>query len=277
MKRWRTLAMAAALAGGVCASARAEVWAYVDAQGQPHFASQQLDARYELFFRGDGGAPAAPTPRAVSVPTAAAKLLAWFDISPGYRQVQHLVREGARNSGLDPELLKALIATESGFDAQAVSPKGAVGLMQVMPATAQQWGLRASATQAVDARLRDPAQNIRIGTRHLRHLVDQFAGRLDLALAAYNAGEGAVLRARRQVPQIRETQDYVKTVMQLYTMLKPPAAVVSAQQARLPAGRGRAMPGAVAFAMPGAPAVRPYGDADSAEAALQFGAGEPAL
>lgn len=237
--RARPLAALALAAACLAApAARAEVWAFVDAGGRAHFAAQPLDARYELFFRGEGQAPAAsPTPRAVQVPTAASRLLAWFEIAPGYRAVQHELHEAARASGIDADLLKALVATESGFDARAVSPRGAVGLMQVMPATAERWGVRPCDGRPVDARLREPALNLRVGTRHLRHLLDQFAGRLDLALAAYNAGEAAVMRAGRAVPPIRETQDYVTTVMQLYAMLRPPAAVAAARQARLPGGR----------------------------------------
>lgn len=239
MKRgWAPLLVALAC-GALAPAARAEVWAWVDEGGRAHFAARQLDPRYELFFRGDAGETATPTPRPVQVPTATSRLLTWFEIAPGFRAVQHLLREAAQGSGLDEELLKALVATESGFDAQAVSPRGAIGLMQVMPATAGRWGLRGHAPAEVASRLHEPGLNLRIGSRYLRHLLDEFPGRLDLALAAYNAGEGAVLRAGRQVPPIRETQDYVKTVMQLYAMLRPPAAVAAAREARLPGARLR--------------------------------------
>ena len=130
-----TLLLAAAV---VAAPARAEVWGYVDDKGVAHFAAEKVDERYELFFRGgesfetSGGV----TPRAVAVPTrSASKLLAFFDISPSYKQVKHHLREAAKAQAIDYELLQALIATESGFDPGAVSPKGAVGLMQIMPAT----------------------------------------------------------------------------------------------------------------------------------------------
>nr|WP_227820537.1 lytic transglycosylase domain-containing protein [Ramlibacter tataouinensis] len=220
--------VAAGLALVLAAPVRAEVWGYVDEKGVPHFASEKLDQRYELFFRGGEDPPGrASTPRAVAVPTAPPKLLAYFEVAPGYKQVQHHLRAASRAHGVDYELLKALIATESGFDAQAVSPKGAVGLMQIMPATAQRWGVSGDAKTPVEKKLADPAVNIRTGTRYLRYLIDLYPGQLDLALAAYNAGEGAVMRAGRQVPNYRETQNYVKTVLQLYAMLKPPAALAT--------------------------------------------------
>lgn len=224
---------AAFLALAFASPARAAVWGYVDAQGVAHFAAEKLDERYELFFRGgESFDTTAATPRAVAVPSAAAsKLIAFFEISPGYKQVQHHLRAASRANDVDLELLKALIATESGFDAKALSPRGAVGLMQVMPETAQRYG--------VTGRLSDPAVNIKTGTKYLRYLIDLFPGRLDLALAAYNAGEGAVMRAGRQVPNYKETQNYVKTVMQLYEMLKPPAALRGASRIRMEIpGRG---------------------------------------
>jgi len=216
---------------GVMASAHADVWGYVDAKGVAHFASGKQDERYELFFRGnqafdtaDGLPGQADTPRAVAVPArSASRLIAFFEVSPAYKVVKHHLREASRAHGIDYELLQALIATESGFDAAAVSPKGAIGLMQVMPATAQRYGL------AADARLTDPRTNIRTGTRYLRYLLDLFPGQLELALAAYNAGEGAVLRAGRRIPDYPETRNYVRTVMQLYEMLKPPATVRAAR------------------------------------------------
>lgn len=118
-------------------------------------------------------------------------------------------------------MLQALIATESGFDALAISPKGAVGLMQLMPATATRFGVSVSGATPVEKRLTDPGVNINAGSRYLRYLINLFPGQLELALAAYNAGEGAVQRAGNKIPNFKETQNYVKTVMQLYTLLKP--------------------------------------------------------
>jgi hypothetical protein len=99
-----------------------------------------------------------------------------------------------------------------------VSPRGAVGLMQVTPATAQRYGVSGDRKK-----LADPAVNIRTGAKYLHDLLAMFHGSLELALAAYNAGEGAVIRAGNRVPNFRETQNYVKTVLQIYEMLKPPS------------------------------------------------------
>lgn len=230
--------LAAGLLLALAAPARAEVWGHVDAQGVAHFASYQVDERYELFYRGgesfdtrDG----VRTPRAVAVPTSSRpRLLAFFEVSPRYKVVRHHLRAAAQAHGIDYELLQALIATESGFNPTAVSPKGAVGLMQIMPATAQRYGVVGDAQAPVEKKLTDPALNIRTGARYLGDLMRRFPGQLELALAAYNAGEGAVQRAGNRIPNYRETQDYVQTVMQLYEMLKPPAAL-AARAGRRPA------------------------------------------
>lgn len=108
----------------------------------------------------------------------------------------------ARENGVAPELIKAVALVESGFNPHAVSPKGAQGLMQLMPETARQYGV----TDAFD-----PLSNLRAGTVHLRKLLDQFEGDLVLALAAYNAGAGAVKR-HGGVPNYKETREYVRKV-----------------------------------------------------------------
>lgn len=231
--KFKTVLATLALGAALAPSARADVWAYVDANGVAHFTTEQQDERYELFFR-DGESPGAETslkkkgtPRPVAVPTAPARLIAFFEISPSYKQVRHHLREASRTHGIDFELLQALIATESGFNAGAVSPKGAVGLMQVMPATARRYGVSAGQNASVEKKLADPRTNIRAGARYLRHLLNLFPGRTDLALAAYNAGEGAVQRAGNRIPNYRETQNYVKTVLQLHALLKPPSLVTA--------------------------------------------------
>ncbi|HMA07677.1 MAG TPA: lytic transglycosylase domain-containing protein [Ramlibacter sp.] len=216
----------ALLALALVPAAHAEVWGYVDDKGVAHFATERVDERYELFFRGGESFDTARgigTARAVNVPTAPPRLIAFFEISPSYRQVKHHLRKASQAERIDYELLQALIATESGFDAGAISPKGAVGLMQVMPATAQRYGVTPDRRATVERKLADPRTNIETGSRYLRYLLDLYPGRLELALAAYNAGEGAVQRAGNQVPNYRETQNYVKTVLQLYAVLKPPA------------------------------------------------------
>lgn len=138
-------------------------------------------------------APSSRPPAATSVRT------------PPNRYVE-IVDEMARAYQVDAELIHALIRTESNYNASAVSHKGAIGLMQLMPATARRYGV-------VDPR--DAAQNIRGGVQHLRDLLDTFHHNLTLTLAAYNAGEGAVAK-HGGVPPYVETTAYVARVLDLY-------------------------------------------------------------
>lgn len=199
-------------------AARADVWAYVNDKGVAHFATEQIDERYELYF--SDAAPEDST-RARGVPMAPTRLHAFFEISPDYKAVRHLLREAASEHGIDYALLQALIATESGFDADAVSPKGAVGLMQLMPATARAYGLADQKRRPVARQLTDARTNIRIGSRHLARLLRKFPEQPELALAAYNAGLRRVREAGNAVPAYAETQNYVRTVLALYAVLKP--------------------------------------------------------
>lgn len=211
--------------------ARADIWGYLDPQGIAHFSAERLDERYELFFRGGDGFDtngSSAASRGTGMAAAPPKLLAYFEVSPSYKAVRHLLREAAARHGIDYELLQALIATESGFDSQAVSPKGAVGLMQLIPATAERYGVRADKNAPVQKKLTDPRTNIRAGSNYLSDLINLFPGQLELAIAAYNAGEGAVQRAGNKIPNYPETRNYVKTVMQLYNHLKPPSTVIAA-------------------------------------------------
>jgi soluble lytic murein transglycosylase len=117
-----------------------------------------------------------------------------------------LIRSAAHRFGLDPRLVEAVIAVESDFDPSAVSRKGAMGLMQLMPATADRYAVQNPF---------DPAENIGGGTRYLRDLLDRFQGDLRIALAAYNAGEAAVA-TYQGIPPYRETREYVTKVLQRY-------------------------------------------------------------
>jgi hypothetical protein len=149
-----------------------------------------------------------------------------------------LIHDVARRHRVNPELVTAMVRWESSFDPYATSPRGAQGLMQLMPATAERYGVTGDRKTPLAKKLTDPRTNIKTGVRYLRYLIDLFPGRLDLALAAYNAGEGAVQRAGNKVPKYRETQNYVKTVMQLYTILKPPSMTPRHLKGRTP-GRVR--------------------------------------
>jgi len=116
------------------------------------------------------------------------------------------IERHARAKGLDPELVHAVIRAESAYQTSAVSPKGAVGLMQVMPATGRRFGV---------SDLAHPEGNLRAGTAYLRHLLNRFDN-VPLALAAYNAGEGAVIRYGNQIPPYPETQGYVRSILRDY-------------------------------------------------------------
>ena len=113
----------------------------------------------------------------------------------------------AQAEGLDPELIHAVIAVESAYQATAISPKGAVGLMQLMPETAHLNGSEQPA---------EVTANLRAGTRHLKRLLARFDNSLELALAAYNAGEGAVRRHGNSIPPYPETRNYVPAVITRY-------------------------------------------------------------
>ncbi|HKQ08080.1 MAG TPA: lytic transglycosylase domain-containing protein [Blastocatellia bacterium] len=130
--------------------------------------------------------------------------LAW---STGNQQIDALIRYNGERYGIDPYLIYCVIHQESGFRLTAVSGKGAQGLMQLMPATAARYGV---------ANAYDPAQSIKGGTRYLRDLLDMFDGKVDLTLAAYNAGEGAVMKYGNRIPPYQETRDYVRNIIARY-------------------------------------------------------------
>ncbi|HZI60362.1 MAG TPA: lytic transglycosylase domain-containing protein [Pyrinomonadaceae bacterium] len=125
----------------------------------------------------------------------------------GNDRIDTLIKMNAARFGVDPYLVFCVIEQESRFKQFARSPKGAQGLMQLMPGTARRLGVR---------RPYDPAENIMGGTRYLKELMTMFGGRVDLVLASYNAGEGAVMKYGRNVPPYRETRDYVKKIGKRY-------------------------------------------------------------
>ncbi|HEX8749137.1 MAG TPA: transglycosylase SLT domain-containing protein [Pyrinomonadaceae bacterium] len=121
----------------------------------------------------------------------------------GNSRLDEFIRAGGQRWGVDPYLIFCVMEQESRFNPRALSPKGAQGLMQLMPGTAARFGVRNSF---------DPQQNIMGGTRYLKQLLEQFGGRVDLVLASYNAGEGAVMKYGGNVPPYRETRDYVRRI-----------------------------------------------------------------
>jgi soluble lytic murein transglycosylase-like protein len=125
----------------------------------------------------------------------------------GRANLDALIRQNGARYGVDPYLIFCVMEQESHFNAGAVSPVGARGLMQLMPGTAARFGVR---------RVHDPAQNIAGGTRFLKQLLGRFNGRVELVLASYNAGEGAVMKYGNRVPPYRETRDYVRRISGRY-------------------------------------------------------------
>jgi soluble lytic murein transglycosylase-like protein len=168
--------------------ADAQIYAWRDANGTLVLSDRNINAPTDVYTVE--GAPTYRTTR----PAPAARVVDQFD---------DLVLEHSTRQALRPELVRAVIQVESGFNPLARSPKGAMGLMQLMPRTAATLGVRDPF---------DPAENIRGGTAYLRQLLDRYDGDEALALAAYNAGSGAVDRHGRQVPPYRETRDYVRKV-----------------------------------------------------------------
>ncbi|SHN22010.1 lytic transglycosylase domain-containing protein [Rhizobacter sp. OV335] len=145
-----------------------------------------------------------PSAGAISVVPSAERVTAYDPI----------IESVARAFGTDVNLLRAIVHVESRFNPNAVSPKGAIGLMQVMPATASRMGLADA-----ERNLFEPEANLRTGTRYLRLLLNMFEGQPELAVAAYNAGEGAVMKYGREIPPYPETQAYVQNVMAIYRSL----------------------------------------------------------
>ena len=131
--------------------------------------------------------------------------IAW---STGNNRIDGLIRTYGAQYGVDPYLIYCLMSQESSFITGATSPKGAQGLMQLMPGTAARYGV----TNPYDV-----AQNIKGGTRYLKDLLNMFKGRVDLALAGYNAGEGAVMKYGNKIPPYDETRNYVKLILKRYT------------------------------------------------------------
>ncbi|MDI9334153.1 MAG: lytic transglycosylase domain-containing protein [Cytophagales bacterium] len=231
--------------GAMHHTAIAEIWGYVDDKGVGHFSATKLDERYALFSKETTVRPEPvdgqfrdfdkPSPNGasnsnpndiylngISASNLPPKLAKFFESSPALKAVRPHMQTAAQKHNLDIELLQALIATESGFNVTAISPKGALGLMQLIPETASRYGVQGDRYHSQQQKLFDPHTNISAGSHYLRDLLTLFKGQLDLALAAYNAGAGAVQRAGNQIPNIPETQNYVRTVMQMYAALKPP-------------------------------------------------------
>src|SRR5689334_17841120 len=198
----------------------ADIWGFVDESGTVHISDHQVNERYYLFKREAPKPveqPPAKAPEAVSNFGAA-------HINAANRTLYApLIEKIAIEHQLDPALLHAIITVESGYNPQAISPKGATGLMQLMPDTARRYGVK---------NIHDPTENIQGGARYLRFLLEMFKNNLDLVLAAYNAGEQAVVQAGNKIPNYAETRAYVPSVLLLYARGRSGPGVVRALGSR---------------------------------------------
>lgn len=178
----------------LAAPVQADVFAYTDAGGVGHYTNAPENNQYQRLSALTEAEGSRNRAGALVVKGNAAVY------APHIEQV-------ADEVGIDAALVHAVITAESGYNPGAVSRAGAQGLMQLMPGTARRYAVKDSF---------DPKQNIRGGTRYLRDLLVMFDNNIELAVAAYNAGENAVIRYGRKIPPYRETQAYVPKVMRLY-------------------------------------------------------------
>ncbi len=179
------------------AVAHADVYSFVDANGVAHYTNVPTDPRYEFLLatpheKTQSGEPFSPVLLGKAV------------------QFDPIIEQAALAASVQADLLRAVIVVESGFNARAKSGRGAVGLMQLMPATARRFGV----TDRYD-----PKQNVHGGAHFLKSLIDRYDNDIKLALAAYNAGENAVDRCGGCIPPYKETQAYVPKVLHVYQVL----------------------------------------------------------
>jgi soluble lytic murein transglycosylase-like protein len=193
-------------------SARADIYSFIDDNGTPRFSNIPDDPRYRLVFR-EPQAHRFPDGRASREHSRAARERPVLQRRPFHGEVM----AAADRFRLDPALIHAVIEAESRYDPNAVSRKGAIGLMQVMPETGRRYGVKAR-------ELRVPARNIDTGTRYLADLLRLFGGDVELALAGYNAGEHAVARYGEVIPPYAETRAYVPRVVNVWKALRVPGA-----------------------------------------------------
>lgn len=179
--------------------ALADIYSFKDENGVVHFSNMPDDKRYKLIRREAGSAAPAP----VAAPVANVYMPAEESI----RRFSPIVDTASRLHGVDAALIHAVISAESGYNPSALSKAGAMGLMQLMPQTAKRYGV---------TNIMDPVQNITGGVRYLRDLLAMFNGNLELAIAAYNAGENAVIKYGNKIPPYAETVQYVPKVLGFY-------------------------------------------------------------
>jgi soluble lytic murein transglycosylase-like protein len=177
----------------------ADIYKFVDSDGRVYYTDEPRHSLYKRIIQTKiQHYPSYPKYGSVNVHAYT---------GPRKKQFMNLINQVASRHQVDAKLVHAVIQTESAYNSNAISSAGAVGLMQLMPETARRFGV-------IDRN--DPDQNVEGGTRYLKHLINMFNPNLDLAVAAYNAGENAVIKYNNSIPPYPETQNYVKQVLALY-------------------------------------------------------------
>lgn len=204
-------------------AAAADIYVLVEPNGTKRFSNQPDDPRYRLFRKEPTEYQLKPArtlgkvrnPGDYRLRNPAARRPDPYDnpLLKG-RPFQSQVQTAAKRHEVDPALVHAVIAAESNYNPKAVSNKGAIGLMQIMPDTGRRFGAKAN-------ELYSPGRNIAVGVRYLAELIEMFDGDIELALASYNAGENTVIRFGRKVPPYPETRAYVPRVLRYYDRLRP--------------------------------------------------------
>ena len=198
--RSRWIVCAAVALGFVAPAAMADIFTFKDENGVVHFTNiPNGDKRYKLL-RKEGGNPA-PTM------TSLGRASTWLPSETLIQQYSPMIERASLAHGVEKALVHAVISAESGYNPYAVSRTGALGIMQLMPDTAKRYGVKNSL---------DPVDNINGGVRYLKDLLVMFNGNIELAVAAYNAGENAVIRYGNRIPPYAETVHYVPKVLGFY-------------------------------------------------------------
>ena len=198
----RVCLLAVVLATVLPSSVHAQIYSWRDSSGNLVLSNDRKDGSAQTYAVATSGSGQYRTTRKVLNPRAAA--------------FEPLIAEHSATHGVNPDLVRAVIQAESAFDPRARSHKGAMGLMQLMPATAAEYNV-------LDAF--DPAENIRAGVAYLRSLLTRFSNNVELALAAYNAGPGAVKKYGGTVPPYRETRNYIAKIKGAAPGVRPPTRV----------------------------------------------------
>jgi soluble lytic murein transglycosylase-like protein len=204
------------LLGFAAAPASADIYRFIDENGGAHFSDVRVDSRYEMYLKTRVQAPEA-APASSSGTTESSETGAAMAVTqaPSFRptgvkvtpRFTDMIAKVAREQRVEPALLHAVVLAESAYNPQAKSPKGARGLMQLMPDTGKRYGV---------TDLLNPVKNLTAGAKYLRDLLAMFGNDKSLAVAAYNAGEGAVMRNGNAIPPYAETQAYVPKVLKYY-------------------------------------------------------------